>query len=318
MKKECEIVQDLLVNYSDNILNKSSNELVEKHLSECEDCKKMLEEIVAEENKDKKSEKKEIDYLKKYRRKMRIKSVITAIVILVTLIAIIYIYKLGVILKIRNQNIKILENENNVYIEQVATDGDNGYLIYKKWIKDEKYKEEVTFYNAQSEVQNKRVVYGKIGEKEYTHISEEHKEATIVKEFIARQKKSVYPIPNQINYIGEKYEIIPLLGAPFYVEISKDTKHIGSEYWIIKNEDAEEWIDIETGKVLRRIGYTARSKYYENSQIIKEWTTGVDYFKYDFGNVKDEDVRLPDLEGYNVTYQDFEKELQELIEAGKN
>ena len=73
MKKECEIVQDLLVNYSDNILNKSSNELVEKHLSECEDCKKMFEEIVAEENKDKKNEKKQIDYLKKYRRKMRIK-----------------------------------------------------------------------------------------------------------------------------------------------------------------------------------------------------------------------------------------------------
>lgn len=317
MKKECEIVQDLLVNYSDNILNKASNELVEKHLSECEDCKKMFEEIVAEENKDKKSEKKQIDYLKKYRRKMRIKSVITALVILATLFAIIYIYKLGVFLKIRNQNAKMLENENNVYVEQVATDGDNGYTIYKRWIKDEKYKEEVTFYNAQSEVQNKRVTYGKIGEKEYTDVSEEHKEATVVKDFIAKQKKSVYPIPNQVIYLGEDYELIPLLGAPFYVEISKDTKQIGSEYWIFKNENTEEWVDVETGKVLRRIGYTSSSRYYENSSIIKEWTTGVVSFKYDFGNVTDKDVEIPNLDDYKVTYQDFEKELQEMIAEGK-
>lgn len=317
MKKECEIVQDLLVNYSDNILNKSSNELVEKHLSECEDCKKMLEDIVAEENKDKKREKSQIDYLKKYRRKMRIKSILVALLIIFAIFLSVYICKLSIILKIRNQNAKMLENENNVYVEQVATDGENGYAIYKRWIKNEKYKEEVTFYNAQSEVQNQRVTYGNIGEKENTTISEEHKVATVVKDFIAKQKKSLYPIPNQINYLGSENELIPLLGAPFYVEISKDTEYIGSEYWIFKNDHTEEWVDVETGKVLRRIGYTSSSRYYENSTIIKEWTTGVVSFKYEFGNVKDEDVAIPNLDDYQVEYYDYEKEIQEMVKEAE-
>ena len=37
-KKECEIVQDLLLGYVDETLNKESIILVEKHINECESC----------------------------------------------------------------------------------------------------------------------------------------------------------------------------------------------------------------------------------------------------------------------------------------
>ena len=44
-KTECEIVQDLLLGYVDGVLNAESKKLVEKHLSECEKCRKRLEDI---------------------------------------------------------------------------------------------------------------------------------------------------------------------------------------------------------------------------------------------------------------------------------
>lgn len=64
---ECELVQDLLIGYNDKTLNEFSKKIVEEHLKQCEICKKMLEEI----NDDKKinENSKEIDYLKKIRKK---------------------------------------------------------------------------------------------------------------------------------------------------------------------------------------------------------------------------------------------------------
>ena len=44
-RKECEIVQDLLLGYVDNILNKESKKLVEEHLKSCEECQRQLKEI---------------------------------------------------------------------------------------------------------------------------------------------------------------------------------------------------------------------------------------------------------------------------------
>ncbi len=47
-KTECEIVQDLLISYSDEVLNKESKKLVERHLLECEKCQERLKEIKSE------------------------------------------------------------------------------------------------------------------------------------------------------------------------------------------------------------------------------------------------------------------------------
>ena len=75
MKKECEIVQDLIFGYCDGTLNPASKELVEKHLVKCEECKKVYEEI----KKDKKiddDDKIEIDYLKRVNKKLKRKKII--------------------------------------------------------------------------------------------------------------------------------------------------------------------------------------------------------------------------------------------------
>ena len=70
MKKECDIVQDLLFGYKDNILKQGSRELVSEHLKKCENCKDIWEQLNKENSVDNK-EKIEIDYLKNVKKKIR-------------------------------------------------------------------------------------------------------------------------------------------------------------------------------------------------------------------------------------------------------
>ena len=77
MKKECEIIQDLLFGYSDGILSDSSKEFIEKHTKECDECNRLLEEI--QNDKKQKVEEKEVEYLKKINKKMKRKTGIISI-----------------------------------------------------------------------------------------------------------------------------------------------------------------------------------------------------------------------------------------------
>lgn len=89
-KKDCKIVQDLLPNYIDNLTTKESNEFIENHIKECEECNKVLENMKKDlKINDNKKEKKVINFIKKYNKKMRIlKLILISIVIL-------YILSLG-------------------------------------------------------------------------------------------------------------------------------------------------------------------------------------------------------------------------------
>ena len=77
MKKECEIVQDLIFGYCDGTLNSASKELVEKHLVKCEECKKVYEEIKKDKKMD--DDKIEIDYLKRVNKKLKRKKFLIVI-----------------------------------------------------------------------------------------------------------------------------------------------------------------------------------------------------------------------------------------------
>ena len=78
MKKECEIVQDLIFGYCDGTLNSASKELVEKHLVKCEECKKVYEEIKKDKKMDD-DDKIEIDYLKRVNKKLKRKKFLIVI-----------------------------------------------------------------------------------------------------------------------------------------------------------------------------------------------------------------------------------------------
>ena len=67
-KTECEIVQDLLLGYVDDVLNVESKKLVEKHLLKCKECQSKYNEIKKDIENNENNQKKQIDYLKKIKR----------------------------------------------------------------------------------------------------------------------------------------------------------------------------------------------------------------------------------------------------------
>lgn len=71
-KISCEIIQDLMPSYIDGLTSESTTALIEEHIAECDDCRKMLENMRSDEGltvTPSESEAKEIDFLKKNRKK---------------------------------------------------------------------------------------------------------------------------------------------------------------------------------------------------------------------------------------------------------
>ncbi len=135
-KRECKIVQDLLPNYIDKLTADDTNEFIENHLKECEDCNiilKNMNEKIERENVDIKQE---INYAKKYNKKYK-KIQYTLLIIIWSLIFIILAFFSRKILisykiykKISNQ-----QNANNYYMRIYDYEGWY-YLTTEIWVKD--------------------------------------------------------------------------------------------------------------------------------------------------------------------------------------
>lgn len=94
MKISCNIIEDLLPLYVDDMVSEDSRQLVEEHLKECPSCRKMQEEMMRENHltsvgkssKSIQTNRTEIEPLKKIRhkiRKKRIASVFLAVILVV-------------------------------------------------------------------------------------------------------------------------------------------------------------------------------------------------------------------------------------------
>ena len=61
MSKECDIVKDLSVNYVDNNLRDNSKMFIEEHLEKCTECRKYVEEMTIDLQKDNSFKEKYLD-----------------------------------------------------------------------------------------------------------------------------------------------------------------------------------------------------------------------------------------------------------------
>ena len=86
-KKDCKIVEDLLPNYIEELTNEETNNYIENHLSECSECKIVLENMQKElKTNIQKMDKREIDYIKKFRNKLKFLKLILVAILLIYVI----------------------------------------------------------------------------------------------------------------------------------------------------------------------------------------------------------------------------------------
>ncbi len=87
MKITCDVIQDLMPSYIDGILSEDSRALVEEHMGTCQECRKMLEIMKEEQGKEQNQMRLSAATLKKIRKKLIVRRVLTATVaVILTLI----------------------------------------------------------------------------------------------------------------------------------------------------------------------------------------------------------------------------------------
>ena len=303
-KKECEIVQDLLLSYVDDVLNNESKKLVEKHLIECSVCKKRLDEIRQDMKKNESNQKKEIDYLKKIRRRARIKSIIIAIGIIFLLFFSFYLYKFVIISSIANKGYKTLQT-GNIYREiRDGIDAEGEVLVKKQYLKDGKCKTvEEIYSNNGKEI--KKVSYTELNSNETITIIEEEKK--VIKEK-GKFQEGINSNKLYVPWILDlKEHLIVRLGFAFVMSIDTDYYAMGKEYYVIRNQFEntqkwELWIDKETGLPIRNINLNGNVSYFSGTDVIKDIRDNIREYRYQVGVVTEADVQIPDLSNYEITY----------------
>lgn len=90
---KCEIIQDLLPSYIENLTSEESNKEIRNHLSDCEDCKKVYQEMTAEVSEIPKADTDGAELFKKVKKNLFLQKIGMLLLILILLTTGIVLFK---------------------------------------------------------------------------------------------------------------------------------------------------------------------------------------------------------------------------------
>ncbi len=292
MKENCEVIQDLLPNYIEKLTSEKTNEYIENHIKECTECAEMLKNMRSEiKSEPKNANKKEINYLKKYNRRLK------GLAVIILLIAVIYVVIIGnkmlILNKITSKAQESMQN-NNYYIRAVSFSGTT-MRIDETYKKGEKQITKVKIYESEYAEQSVEYIYYINGNKVTYYIQNNNAKIEKVGEGIRnedgaqnlplQEAKTLYTYNENIwlflkNAIMSSVSTVKCNGKECYYFLNLENTGM------VKSEMSTEiYFDKETGLPIRVIGGTE-----ENSDGI--WDSVID-FKYEFNTVTDSDVEEP-------------------------
>lgn len=155
-KKDCKIVQDLLPNFIDKLTSEDTNKFIENHLNECDECKKILNNMQTNLKLDEdKKQGKTINFIKKYNKKLK---VLKLILFLIALIILISIARNAIIITMISNKGNISKNKTNYFLTLDVYNNGSVSSIYTQVI-DEKYVREIEFKNNRTDIIEKKAEY---------------------------------------------------------------------------------------------------------------------------------------------------------------
>lgn len=130
-ERDCKIVQDLLPNYIEKLTNEETNLFIEEHLKDCKECTNILENMKKDiKINEEKRDGREVDYIKKYNKKMKLWKKILLIILGIILIYLLTVlYKYNILTKIEERN-RISNSSTNYYYHSIS--GDTIMECFKK------------------------------------------------------------------------------------------------------------------------------------------------------------------------------------------
>jgi len=290
-KRECEIIQDLLPNYVEQLTNDETTKYIEEHLENCNECKKIYENMKESMNlKTEKSDNREIKYFKKYRNKL---TIFKFIIFIILTIFVLVIGRRTIIIKSLQNKVNSVKENTNYHMIQYDYEG----VYYRKnevYSKDGKTVLIITHNNT-----NGLQKLTKYTNEDKSNIYIESNENKVA---ILNQDASFPP-----NYTGIKNYIETSTVGDFILNILRckiTTANMNGkecykiDQFFVSNflyENGEGWsiyIDKKTGLPVRTFGGTITN---ENGTF-----TIVNDYQYNFNTVTDEVFVEPDINEYEV------------------
>ena len=128
---ECKIVQDLLPNYIENLTSNETSEFIKGHLDNCKECNEIYNKMnIKLESNSENSTKKEINFFKKYNKRLFLFKLIIVIILIIFIIA--TARKMIIISNLSSKAEEFVKSDNYHYVEYNYN--------YGKYEKIEKFK----------------------------------------------------------------------------------------------------------------------------------------------------------------------------------
>lgn len=266
----CKVVQDLLPNYVEKLTSKETNNFVEEHLKECENCQKVLDIMKSDlKNERDISEKKEVDYMKTFKNKLNI---LKLIIIVIVVIFLVVVGRKMFILSSLTNKANSLKNENNYYAE-LSSYSNGSVAVTKSFTKDGNYLFTYTKFQKDSNVV-KLIDYKK--DNDELHLVENGES-----KFIAKNNPSLNVRPIFLDF-DNFFNTLVFSVSSHIDSITLD----GLDCYVLKDDNVEKFIDKDTGLIIKMIDY--------NNNVTTD-------YHYEFNVVKDEDIVKPDTTGYELS-----------------
>ena len=264
-KRDCKIVQDLLPNYIEKLTNEETNIFIEEHLKECDECKKILENMKKDIKIDAKVDKREVNYFKKYSKKLKILRRVLLLIIVV--VAIVIGRRLLILTSLTNKAYGLRDSNKDNYYAKLYNYREGNLQTTEIYKKGEDYL--LTVLRREDEYFGNKFTFYKSGNEKFSLM--DYKDRKVI------NRQGMAHI-NLITFAGESF--IENLCIAVSTGIHKVNLH-GTECYMIKMGNEERFIEKETGLAIKCID--------NNSNSV------VDY-EYKFGVVSE--IERPDTTGY--------------------
>jgi len=291
--KDCDIVRDLLPNYIENLTNENTNKYIEKHIKECNNCSKLLDNMKMELPINNASKfKRETHFFKKYNKKMNILKTIIFLIIFIVLFTI--IRKMLILYNIQSKMSKY-ENSDNFYFKSYYY-SDNTISIHHAYRKGNKIKEMVETISPNNT--SYMTLYGKT-DSNISNMYIETYDVKLVELNVTNRINVNSPTAYaKINNLWEMFLIALTSNISTEKCNGKECYKIDSSALINQSEFTRyketKYFEKETGLPIRFIDT-------ENINLSKDEEVGQIYdYKYEFGTVTDEEFNEPDITEYKV------------------
>lgn len=309
-KKDCNIVRDLLPNIVENLATDDSEQFVQNHISNCSECKEILEMLQNDKKKQTvdsdEKEKIEINHLKKYSKKMSLlKTLLFSIIIIIIVILIVVSIYLVKSINIRNikitayNNVQKLEKSDNFGIYEVYhivsfTDNTESYSFSTSEHKDNKLKVTRKNIDINNNIGYDYEYYTEIGSNKRIEID------NISKTIINASYNYTFDNPSQISLtsnalIDATYHANLFIGICFEWFTDIKTKTFNNiECYVLRtynsnnsSEYNEVWIDKERMIPIRTI-----------MKFEKQYTEII--YSISYNDLTDKDFEIPNTDFYTI------------------